>query len=229
MQNRLSAAVGAPTCGYHYEPHRYVDMDDHSVAAELARFSGTLLMRGRLQTLLVRREIGGLLFEFARRNPRSRIMFERCAATTVGLSYDEARRHIQLWVAWPRCELTIERLQEEARRLGKPFVVPGLRRLLVLAGVVGRRGGLTFEMPPPPSHLVYRLPNTVAELRAIVRSLLSKQRVLRARIVVLEGQAAYANDKVRHLRGESAHLRRRIRQMPNPSADKGTDRRHQSA
>ena len=129
-------------------------------------------------------------------------MFEAFALNTVGLSYDEGRRHIQLWVHWPRCEATLQRLQDEARRMRKPFVVPGLRRLLVPAGVVGRRGGLTFEMPPPPSHLVYRLPNTVAELRAIVRSLLSKQRVLRARIVVLEGQAAYANDKVRHLRGK---------------------------
>ena len=69
MQNRLSAAVGAPTCGYHYEPHRYVDMDDHSVAAELARFAACCFMRGRLQTLLARREIGGLLCEFARHQP----------------------------------------------------------------------------------------------------------------------------------------------------------------
>ena len=73
MQNRLSAAVGAPTRGYHYEPHRYAGMDDHAIAAQLHRFAGVLLLRGRLQTLLVRREIGGFLCEFAKHHPKDRV------------------------------------------------------------------------------------------------------------------------------------------------------------
>jgi hypothetical protein len=70
MQNRLSAAVGAPTRGYHYDPHRYDGLADRAIAAALFRFVGVLLLRGRLQTLLARREIGGLLCEFAKHHPK---------------------------------------------------------------------------------------------------------------------------------------------------------------
>jgi hypothetical protein len=215
MQNRLSAAVGAPTCGYHYEPHRYVGMDDHAIAAQLHQFVGVLLLRGRLETLLARREIGGLLCEFAKHHPKDRLLFEAFAARTVGLSYDEGRRHLQLWVYWLRCETTLQQLQDEARSHGRPFIVPGLRRLLTLAGVTGRRAAIARDVAPPEMPLPAGLPSDVVMLRAIVRRLLSQQRVLRARIVVLEGEVRYAADRVTHYRQEAANLRRQIRQMPN--------------
>jgi hypothetical protein len=216
MQNRLSAAVGTPTRGYHYEPHRYVGMDDHAIAAQLHRFVGALLLRGRLETLLARREIGGLLCEFAKHHPKDRLLFEAFAARTVGLSYDEGRRHLQLWVYWLRCETTLQQLQTEARSHGRPFIVPGLRRLLTLAGVTGRHAAIALDVAPPlPS--APALPNDTATLHAIVRRLLSTQRVLRARIVVLRGEVRYAADRVSHYRREAATLRREIRQMPNRS------------
>ena len=118
----------------HYDLHRYDGLADRAIAAELSRFVGVLLLRGRLQTLLARREIGGLLTEFARHHPKDRSLFEAFALNTVGLAYDEGRRLMQLWVYWPRCESTLERLQDEANRTRKPFVVPGLRKLLALAG-----------------------------------------------------------------------------------------------
>ena len=199
----------------HYDPHRYDGLADRAIAAELSRFVGVLLLRGRLQTLLARREIGGLLTEFARHHPKDRSLFEAFALNTVGLSYDEGRRHMQLWVYWPRCEGTLERLQDEAHRTRKPFVVPGLRKLLALAGVVGRRTAIALDVVPPETPLPAQLPDEVAMLHAIIRRLLSTQRMLRARIVVLEGEVRYAADRVRHYRREAAKLRREIRQMPN--------------
>jgi hypothetical protein len=215
MRNRLSAAVGVHTRGYHYESGRYAGMDDHAIAAELSRFVGVLLLRGRLLTLLARREVGGLLTEYARHHAQDRSLFEAFALNTVGLSYDEGRRHMQLWLHWPRCESTLERLQDEAQRTRRPFVVPGLRKLLALAGVVGRREAIALDVVPPETPLPAQLPDDTAMLRAIVRRLLSTQRVLRARIVVLEGEVRYAADRVGHYRREAAKLRREIRQTPN--------------
>lgn len=122
---------------------------------------------------------------------------------------------MQLWVYWPRCESTLERLQDEAHRTRKPFVVPGLRKLLALAGVVGRREAIALDVVPPETPLPAQLPDDVATLRAIVRRLLSTQRTLRARIVVLEGEVRYAADRASHYRREAAKLRSKIRQMPN--------------
>jgi hypothetical protein len=217
MQNRLSAAVGAPTRGYHYDPHRYDGLADRAIAAALFRFVGVLLLRGRLQTLLARREIGGLLCEFAKHHPKDRPLFEAFALNTVGLSYDEGRRHIQLWVHWPLCEATLQRLQDEARHTRKPFVVPGLRKLLALTGVVGRRAAIALTVVPPEMPLPAGLPDDVATLRAVVRRLLSTQRVLRAKIVVLRGEVQYTRERARHFRRDAANLRRQIRQMPNRS------------
>jgi hypothetical protein len=200
----------------HYDPHRYAGLADRAIASELRRFLATLLLRGRLETLLARREIGGLLAEFARHHPKDRRLFEAFAERTTGLSYDEARRHMQLWTYWPRCESALQHLQDEARRNRQAFVVPGLRKLLLLAGVVGRRAAIALAVAPPWP-LPAALPNEVAMLKAIIRRLLSQERVLRARIVVLEGEVRYAADRVSHHRREAAKLRRQIRQMPNRS------------
>ena len=197
-----------------YDQHRYDGMNDHAIAASLSRFVGVLLLRGRLQTLLARREVGGLLCEFAKHHPRDRLMFEAFALNTVGLSYDEGRRHMQLWVHWPRCEATLQWLQDEAHRTRKPFVVPGLRKLLALAGVVGRRAAIALDVVPPEMPMPVGLPDDVATLRAIVRRLLSAQRVLRSKVVVLQGEVQYTSERARHYRREAANLRRQIRQMP---------------
>ena len=101
----------------HYDLHRYDGLADRAIAAELSRFVGVLLLRGRLQTLLARREIGGLFTEFARHHPKDRSLFEAFALNTVGLSSDEGRRHMQLWVYWPRCEGTLERVQARTTEL----------------------------------------------------------------------------------------------------------------
>jgi hypothetical protein len=98
-------------------------------------------------------------------------------------------------VHWPLCEATLQRLQDEAHRTRKPFVVPGWK-LLALAGFVGRRAAIALDVVAPEMPLPAGLPDDVATLRAIVRRLLSTQRTLRARIVVLEGEVCYAADRV---------------------------------
>jgi hypothetical protein len=213
--------VAAPRSIGSYDQHRYAGMDDHAIAAQLHQFVGVLLLRGRLETLLARREIGGLLCEFAKHHPKDRWLFEAFAARTVGLSYDDGRRHMQLWVNWTRCEATLQQLQDEARSHGRPFVVPGLRKLLTLAGVVGRRATIALGVAPPEMPMPAGLPSDTAMLRSIVRRLLSQQRVLRARIVVLEGEVRYAADRVSHYRRDAANLRRQIRRMPNRGRSSG--------
>ena len=199
-----------------YDPHRYDGLADRAIAVELGRFVGVLLLRGRLQTLLARREIGGLLCEFAKHHPQDRALFEAFALNTVGLSYDEGRRHMQLWVHWSRCETTLQQLQDVARRHRKPFLVPGLRKLLELAGVVRQRGGVIgLNVSPGFLPSPTGLPDDVAMLKAIVRRLLAAQRVLRSKVVVLQGEVQYATERARHYRRDAANLRRQIRQMPN--------------
>ena len=199
-----------------YDPHRYDGLADRAIAVELGRLVGVLLLRGRLQTLLARREIGGLLCEFAKHHPQDRALFEAFALNTVGLSYDEGRRHMQLWVHWSRCEATLQQLQDVARRHRKPFVVPGLRKLLELAGVVRQRGGVIgLNVSPGFLPSPTGLPDGVAMLKAIVRRLLAAQRVLRSKVVVLQGEVQYATERARHYRRDAANLRRQIRQMPN--------------
>ena len=199
-----------------YDPHRYDGLADRAIAVELGRFVGVLLLRGRLQTLLARREIGGLLCEFAKHHPQDRALFEAFALNTVGLSYHEGRRHMQLWVHWSRCETTLQQLQDVARRHRKPFVVPGLRKLLELAGVVRQRGGVIgLNVSPGFLPSPTGLPDDVAMLKAIVRRLLAAQRMLRSKVVVLQGEVQYATERARHYRRDAANLRRQIRQMPN--------------
>ena len=199
-----------------FHPHRYDGLADRAIAVELSRFVGVLLLRGRLQTLLARREIGGLLCEFAKHHPQDRALFEAFALNTVGLSSDEGRRHMQLWVHWSRCETTLQQLQDVARRHRKPFRGSRLRKLLELAGVVRQRGGvLGLNVSPGFLPSPTGLPDDVAMLKAIVRRLLAAQRVLRSKVVVLQGEVKYATERARHYRRDAANLRRQIRLMPN--------------
>ena len=56
---------------------------------------------------------------------------------------------MQLWINWPRCEIAVQHLPDAARRNRRPFVVAGLRKLLALAGVVGRHGAIALDVAPP--------------------------------------------------------------------------------
>jgi hypothetical protein len=193
-------------------------MPDVELARLLRDIHARLLLRGRIETILARREIGGLLTVFARRHPRERAAFEVFSKRTVGLAYDEGRRHMQLWVNWPRCLSTLERLETDARKAGVPLVIPGLRKLLALAGVVGRRGTLGAKVYDPKWDPIREpLPNDVAVLRRMVRRLQSVERDFRGRVAALHEERKYDRQRIGLLTREVADLRRQIRQMPNPS------------
>ena len=92
----------------------------------------------------------------------------------------------------------------------------GLRKLLELAGVVRQRGGVIgLNVSPGFLPSPTGLPDDVAMLKAIVRRLLAAQRMLRSKVVVLQGEVQYATERARHYRRDAANLRRQIRQMPN--------------
>src|SRR4051812_48271895 len=93
---RLMAKRNLPTRTGSYDPRRYQGLPVGELARQLRNIHSGLLRRGQIRTLLARREIGGLLTEFARLHPRERSAFEFFAKRHVGLSYDEGRRHMQL-------------------------------------------------------------------------------------------------------------------------------------
>jgi hypothetical protein len=189
-----------------YDATRYHGMDDAAIGRRLNQFSAILLRRNELASLLVRREIGGLLHEFARQHPRQRTLFEALARTTTGLDYTDARRHIALWVHWHRCVDGLQRLERDAKRLKQQFVVPGLRRLLILAGVVERRGGSTTIDPPAPVVIPPVLPDDLAKLKRIALALMAENRELRGRAVILRNDLAFAMEQNERLHAEIRHL-----------------------
>ena len=193
------------------DPERYLGLSDQQIAAQLHDIHGRVLLRGRLETLLARREIGGLLVAYATHHPRDRNRFEAFAKQTVDLSYDEGRRHMQLWVYWPRCVEVLQRLDDEAMKTGKRLSVPGLRRLLALAGVIGRRPLTIAHDTEDTIELIYLpladLPDDIAALKAIIQRYQQVNRVLRAEAVIGRNDLRRANEIIQTLRA-------RIRQMP---------------
>ena len=192
-----------------YDAARYGGLDDAAIVRRLNQFSAILLRCNELASLLVRREIGGLLHEFARQHPRQRTLFEALARTTTGLDYTDARRHIALWVHWHRCVDGLQRLERDAKRLNQQFVVPGLRRLLILAGLVERRGGSTTIDTPAPVVIPPVLPDDLAKLKAIAFELMAENRELRGRAVILRNDLAFAMEQNERLHAE-------IGRLPNP-------------
>ena len=113
---------------------------------------------------------------------------------------------MKLWAFWDHCLAALERLEEQAERNGVALAIPGLRKLLALAGVVGKRPALL--QPPEPSVqedinwiAPAPLPDDVDGLREVIRRLERINRVLREKMVVL------TNDLLL--------TRQQIGQMPN--------------
>jgi hypothetical protein len=188
---------------------RYAALPDREIAAELAKLHDGLLLRGSLQALLARREIGGVLIEVARRNPGDRDRFEWLVLKYLDVNYSTGRLHVQLWVHWPFVLVTLERLQFEAQRRHVPFKVPGLRRLLREAGVIEQRQRLALDLKPErvlPAHL----PDDVAQLKAIIRAQMADNRELRGVIAKLRGDLQYSDLRRSLLAKDIAGLRATI-------------------
>jgi hypothetical protein len=201
-RERLPAhqSVTVPSRVSRHDPARYHSLTDREIAHELRHIHGRLLLRGRLETLLARREIGGLLCEFAGHHPRDRKLFEVFCLQNTGLGYDDGRRHMKLWVFWHHCFIALERLEQQAKRNGVALAIPGLRKLLVLAGVVGKRPA----SQPPESRIEEdidwivpaRLPDDVDGLREVIRRLEQINRTLREKVVILTNDLSLARQQI---------------------------------
>jgi hypothetical protein len=121
--------------------------------------------------------------------------------------YDDGRRHTKLWLFWDNCLAALERLEQQAKRNGVALAIPGLRKLLALAGVVGKR-----PAPQPPESSIEEdedidwivpalLPDDLDGLREVIRRLERMNRILREKVVILSNDLRLA--------------RLQIGQMPN--------------
>jgi hypothetical protein len=195
----------------------YLDLTDAQIGAELRCVAGRLLLRGRIATLLARREIGLLFIAFARHHPRDRSMFEAFALHTVDMDYAYARRHMQLAANWDRVIAALERLQDQATAAGRAFVIPGLRKILALAGVSGKRGDGGTRPIEEPLPIAAPPPSDVETLRRMVHELRAENRELRGRVTALTAEASYERLRAMLALEDAASLRKKIRHKTNLS------------
>jgi hypothetical protein len=197
-----------------YNPDAYAGWSAERIVSELRRFTSRVLLRGRVQTLIARREIGGLLAALAAGN-RSREDFEGLAFAATGLRYPDARRHIQLWVNWPRVADVLSGMVDDARRRGIPFHVPGYQKLLDVA-VVRHSPASQMTMVPlgPPQVLAEPLPTDVRQLQALLGDLQADNRELRAELAKVKVQLSVARDAYDFQQEEINAMRRRTRAEP---------------
>ena len=119
------------------------------------------------------------------------------SARIVNLDYSEARRHMKLWVHWPQIARMLADRDDACRRRNLPFVVPGYRKCLELAGIVGRPEP-AYERPPPPVE-PDPLPSDIATLTQMVEALEQKNRLERAVNARLLVELDLAKDEIREL------------------------------
>jgi hypothetical protein len=130
-----------------YDENRYDGYSLDQILVELQGPALEFLKRGTMATLVARREVGGLLVAASKlvNNLKDQVILFR---QILDIDYNEARRHMKLWVFWPRITTMLMGRDESCRKRGLPFVVPGYRRCLSLAGI-SRMARTTTTNPPP--------------------------------------------------------------------------------
>jgi site-specific DNA-methyltransferase (adenine-specific) len=207
---------------------RYAGLDLDQIIASIRGTALVLLKRGTAATLLARRELGGLLFAACKKitsRPAQVDLFRNA-----NLEYSEARRHIKLWVDWLRVERMLCERQANCLRRGVPFVTPGLRQCLKMAGIT-RPAAPPYDSPPAPVG-PEPLPDDVDALKAIVEDLQQKNRVERADKAHLLVELDLARDELRErdfhdadeqtkgIIGKFTGWLRRRRALPAPQSER---------
>jgi hypothetical protein len=185
-----------PDWPVHYDYNRYADLTVDQIIATIRGTALGLLKRGTKAVLIARRELGGLLHAISKKitsYTAQVALFRRIA----DLEYSEARRHIKLWMSWGRIEKMLRDREESCRRRGVPFVTPGLRRCLKMAGIM--RTPAPPHDPSPPPLGSKPLPDDMAALTAMVEELQQKNRLERAEKTRLLVDLDIARDELREL------------------------------
>jgi site-specific DNA-methyltransferase (adenine-specific) len=179
-----------------YDADRYQGWSLDRIIAALRGGTLNLLKRGTLSALIARREWGGLLIEASRLlSTKEQIgLFRR----VVNLDYAEARRHMKLWVFWDRIVKMLSDHEASCQRRGLPFVVPGYRRCLAMAGITGKSRTGPYQ-PPPPLPERDPLPEEVQALMQMVEELEQKNRLEREANARLTVELDLAHDEIREL------------------------------
>ena len=105
---------------------------------------------------------------------------------------------MKLWLFWSRIEEMLRDRERSCKRRGAPFVVPGYRRCLELAGLEGRSEPPPYEAPPPPVG-AEPLPDDLEGLRKLVQSLRQENRLEREAKTRLQVKFDMAQDQIRAL------------------------------
>jgi hypothetical protein len=198
--NEMSVGSQFDSLAIGYDADRY---EAWSLAQIIGAVRGNgieLLKRGSMAALIARREIGGMLVAASKlmtSTIEQTILFRRLA-----MGYSVGRRHMKLWVFWERIETMLRDREVSYRRRGLPFVVPGYRRCLELAGLLRNSSPPPYEPPPPPLERG-PLPDDMAVLREMVEDLEQKNRLERESNARLLVELDIARDEIRDLARKS--------------------------
>ena len=133
-----------------YDVGRYDGWTLDQIIAGMRGSTLNLLKRGTMKSLIARREWGGLLVAAAKlvtTAAEQMQLFRR----VLDLNYPDCRKHMKLWVFWPRIAKMLDDREDSCVKRSVPFVVPGYERCLELAGISGRMGPpIPLDPPPPP-------------------------------------------------------------------------------
>jgi site-specific DNA-methyltransferase (adenine-specific) len=175
-----------------YDARRYDDLNLPEIVDGLRGTAMQLLKRGTLAVLIARREFGGLLVAASKKitEYRNQVdLFRR-----VGVDYSDARRMMKIWVHWGRIEQMLRDREQSAQHRGIPYITPGYRRCLKMAGIT-RTSARCCGKPPAPI-VPEPLPGDVERLQTIVKDLRRENRLEREISVGLRVDLYLARDEL---------------------------------
>lgn len=178
-----------------YDPARYDGWPLDRIVGAMRGATLQLLKRGTLSALIARREWGGLLVAASKviTSFQEQVSLFR---QILDLDYTHARLHMKLWIFWERIAKMLRDRENSCRSRGVPFIIPGYRRCLSLAGISGRRGKAPYDPPPPPVERE-ELPTDVEILQERVEELERENRLEREARIRLTVELDLAHDELR--------------------------------
>ena len=180
-----------------YNPHRYDGWTLDRIIRAMQGAALNQLKRGSISSLIARREWGGLLVaacKLVTSTTEQVSLFRRI----LDIDYADARRHMKVWVYWERIAKMLNDREASARKRDVPFVVPGYRQCLALAGIVSKRESPEYETPPSPLERP-NLPPNVELLQQMVEDLEQQNRMERESNARLKVELDLAHDEIREL------------------------------